>query len=620
MTLKNFKAITLTSALLLAVGCGEDEQLTYTPSPDAPGQARQSVSIPDTEFSKGVKIYDNVRAIEANEMAKIQKSAPDTLTIEDQELAGTYDAGDVLVSDVGDGLFRVVESIEQGAGGEVVLKTRPAELIDAVAEGQIYVAKLTAASNLTPPQEFLDAPTSELSINAQKLSPAQAGKSFGWEGSFFEYSKDFSSQLTAAIDNPHLKVTAATINAEIGAEAYANVKYRFKNPLESAKLAANGTANATLRVQVISPETFEYDKTFKLVGDPSTNPFLAVSTKEHTLLPGIFPLKFTFETNADLQVKASVKGELRAEVGYTVAAFVEGGVERKNGSWQWVSKRQFDGKLYGPEFTGQKNFSASAELTTSLKLSVGEKADGSIDFQPVHALARVSQDINADTKQCPTKAYLNVNGRVDGEFNWIKIPILRKKKHLNLSKSQELYNVTPVDYTKQLNLPLVCDAAYMPPTQAGTVGSGEACGSDDECISNVCHVGSTCVTEGKLRVSMSWEGGKSDFDLYVKDPSGNVTSYIVRRTEISRYDFSTCTNPGECPAGRAAVESVYFPSDAPDGTYEVWAQNERAEGVTSAKLEVDLEGQIKEGTLNVPDKRKEESGRFTFSVSGGQLQ
>ena len=313
---------------LVAVGCGEASTVGGTgsgtmPGTTAPGSqtTRSTTLLPDTEFTQDLEIYDTVTPVDHSVAAQMTKT--DTQITMPANLGADYDIGDVLVSDYADGIFRVIEGMSV-EGGQLVLTTRPAALEDAIASGQIYLAKLTDPS-LTPPPAFAEGmSTQQMMLRRQGLGFT---KDFGWQGSLYEYNQSFNDQLNQAIPGDTLQVTASNINAAIGAEFYAEITAKLGWPpvsIPTARVMANGRADATLRLKLQSDEEFHYDETFMLVGDRSANPFVTVNDIDHTLLPGIFPLKISFAVSSELQVRADVDGAIEAEFGYTLAASASG--------------------------------------------------------------------------------------------------------------------------------------------------------------------------------------------------------------------------------------------------------------------------------------------------------
>jgi len=147
------------SAMLALVGCGETSTISGTGTgsgTDAPGGGTQTTRgttlLPDTEYTKNLEIYDTVIPVEHDIAAQMVKT--DTQITMPSTLGADYEVGDVLVSDYQDGIFRVIESVNV-QNGQLVLTTRAAALEDAIASGQIYLAKLTDPS-LTPPPAFAE--------------------------------------------------------------------------------------------------------------------------------------------------------------------------------------------------------------------------------------------------------------------------------------------------------------------------------------------------------------------------------------------------------------------------------------------------------------------------------
>ena len=599
---------------LVAVGCGEASTVGGTgsgtmPGTTAPGSqtTRSTTLLPDTEFTQDLEIYDTVTPVDHSVAAQMTKT--DTQITMPANLGADYDIGDVLVSDYADGIFRVIEGMSV-EGGQLVLTTRPAALEDAIASGQIYLAKLTDPS-LTPPPAFAEGmSTQQMMLRRQGLGFT---KDFGWQGSLYEYNQSFNDQLNQAIPGDTLQVTASNINAAIGAEFYAEITAKLGWPpvsIPTARVMANGRADATLRLKLQSDEEFHYDETFMLVGDRSANPFVTVNDIDHTLLPGIFPLKISFAVSSELQVRADVDGAIEAEFGYTLAASASGGLERKSGEWVWVRETELEPLRFGPVFRGEKNLTASAKLTNKVRLTLGEKANGFLELEPATANANFSQQIDADSGQCPTSFDLRAKGSIEGQLASIDLPFIGNQTIMDSSQSYTLYDKHLVDYDSQLELPGVCDPNYEPPMHAGTLPAGHKCGGDNECISAKCYQ-NTCVHTGVLRVSSAWQDD-TDLDLHVETPEGNTIYWEKRNIDGGSYDFHNCT--GECVNPAPHVESVYFEEVAQDGTYKVYLIHEKARAATSFEIEVEYNGDTIEFAGDVPQESGFETPAFEFTV------
>ncbi len=612
----------LTLAVMAAAatffGCGESSIATGNNGGDAAveqdgqqdvNETRGTTLLPDTEFTRDLKIYDAVKPLEADVAAQFIKTDTD-LIHPDPAMVDAYAAGDVLVSDHGDGIFRVVEGVAM-RDGKTVLTTRAAKLEDAIHSGHIYIARL-ADESIQPPAPFREGASEQPMTRQQGLG---FDKEFGWNGSLYEYNNQFADQLNDRIPGDRLQVTSADVRAEIGAEFYAEVSAGLSWPpvrLPSARMMTNGQADGTLRVKVHADDEFHYNENFVLVGDSSRSPLMAVDNIEHTILPGMFPLKFTFEVSSELDLRADVYGPLEAEVGYMLTANARAGVERKDGEWEWVTEKELVGNPYGPVFRGEKNLEASATLTNRVKLTVGERANGYLEITPAIARADFSQVINADTGACPTNFKLNAKGGVEGQLESIDVPILGKQNIMDSAASHTLNDRDLVNYSTQLELPGICDPDYEPPTHTGTLPAGNKCSSSAECVSTATCYQNTCVHEGKLRISTAWFEA-TDLDLFVELPDGETIYWKWRRAQGGYYDFHNCTT--ECANPAPHVESVYLKEDAPVGTYKVWLRQERGDAASSFEIEVDYDGEKRTFAGDVPQTVDADSQIFTFTVN-----
>lgn len=615
----------LSGSLLLLTHCADPEIGTggpASPSQDpAPGDGpvvtRTATLLPDTDYTRDLKLYDDVRAIDHATAATFIKS--DDRIVFNARNDANYATGDVLVSDYDDGLFRVITGVSTSATS-TTLFTRPAKLEDAIAEGEIYMAKL-AQDGIAPPESFSEAPSFDTSSNG--LLVARQGLSFskdlGWKGSLYSYDRDFAPELTSAINDEHVEFTAAHLTAEIGAEVYTRLTARLAWPpveLEEGRISSNGKVVGDLRVKLQSDDAFSYDKSITLIGPQSAGALVVAEPVSHTLLPNLFPLKFTFEVASQLDVSASVEGHIEAELGYKVVAGAAAGVEKKDGEWRFVQTNNLVPERFGPVFRGEKNARADAKLTTSLTLTIGERANGFATLSPALADAHFSQQINADTGACPTAFNVRVKGTFRGQLASIDIPLLGEQTIMSDAIDKTLYDRTLIDYQEQLELPGVCDPNYMPPTHQGDLLPGEKCMSTDSCVTGVECFKETCVTRGEFRVSAAWYEA-TDGDIIVETPSGSQVKY-GGKSAGGHFDFlGSCSR--ECSQPGPYVESIYFDQSAEDGTYKVWVRN--YDGKSGSKLDIEIkqgeEGLRFEGEL--PATARESSQVFEFEVSGGKI-
>lgn len=612
-------ALVITSALFV-LNCGES---TIDHGDVAPGdpsttdsQTRPSTLMPDTEYTRDLRVFDHVKPIDATVASLIQKQ-PSTLTFPTTGVdAAAYQVDDVVVSDYADGIFRVVEAVNV-IDGQLVLTTRQAKLEDAVASGEIYLGKIVGENHL-PPESFQnDLTTQGMELRRQALG---FDKEFGWDDSLYEYDQDFRDKLNQRLPADRLEFTVAKVHAEIGAEVYAKVSAKLGWPpvsVPAARLMTTGKTNGEFRIKVKSDDQFSYDEEIVLIGATSQNPLVTVDPISHTLLPGIFPLKFTFEVESVLQVVANVDGEIEAEVGYSAVAFAKGGAEKKDGEWRWVSDKELVGNRLGPFYRGEKNLEAQAKLTNKVRLEIGEKASGFAELRPADVRANFSQQINADTGMCPTMINVHAQGSFKGQLKSIDLPIVGQQKIMGSPETYPLYDETLVDYNGQLDLPGICDPGYEPPTHAGTLVPGEKCGGSNECISTATCYKNTCVTKGKLRVSTSWTQA-TDADIFVQPPGEErAVSYSAPNLAGGDLDFTSCYL--ECTNSAPHVESVFFDSSYPDGTYSIWLRNHDGKAASPFEFEVEAKDAQLHFQGELPAESRAISPKFEFEVSNGEL-
>lgn len=624
-TLKHTPWLLLAGAALFLTNCVEPEYTGGTPgestdpSTDGQGEITRSTHlVPDTDYTRNLELYDNVRVLDATHTVGLTKTNTQLTLSAAANAQMDYKVGDVLVSDQGDGIFRVVEQVTP-QGAQIVLQTRPAKLEDAIANGEIYMAKL-AEDGLEAPASFQQ-PVQQ--TNSQGLITNSQGlgfdKELGWNGTLYSYNENFADRINQKITDPHFKVLLANVTAEIGAEVYASVKTELFPPsidIDGARVASNGKVVGNIRVRMESDDTFSYNDTITLIGPSASSPLTVAEPISHTLLPGIFPLRFTFDVNSEMTVNASADGEIQADVGYQLIAGASAGVEKKDGEWRFVKRTDLVPQQWGPVFRGEKNARVDASITTTLSLTIGEKANGYATLKPADVTAEFSQEINADTGACPTRLYLHATGSFAGQLESIDIPLIGQQNIMDDAITRTLYDRELINYNEQLDLPGICDPGYMPPTHAGDKLAGDKCGGSEECVSTADCFKNTCVTKGDFRVSSAWYEG-TDGDIYVETPAGTQLSYAKPHAEGGHHDFSTCYR--ECSDSAPHVESFYFDEDAADGTYKVWVRN--FDGVSGSNL--DIEVKMGEDTLTfsgeLPAKAGGDSEVFEFTIEGGQL-
>ena len=625
-----------TCAALAMWNCGDPSTVGISGGP--PSQAQQpedgpdseqmeqtdraTRELPDSPYTRDLEIYENVKPLTDRELAESIQKGPDELILP-VGMTETYQVDDVLVSEHNGGIFRVVTGVSE-RDGQTVLATRPAKLEDAIASGKLYIARL-AEDELTAPEAFEQPPTQTQRMGLRQQALGWDG---GWHGSLWSYEEDFSSGLNDRIPGDNLQVTRASVSAEIGAEFYADIVARFGWPpvkINEARIMSNGAATGDIRIKLQSDETFEYNERLVLVGDGSRNPLMRVDDIEHTVLPNLFPLKFTFSVSSELDLRASSEGEIDMEVGYKLTAGARAGVVNKDDGWVWVGEQDLVPQRHGPVFSGEKGAEARARLLNKVRLTVGERAHGELELQPATATATFTQLIDADSGQCPTTFDLNARGMISGQLASIDLPILGELDIMGSPTTYELYDEDLIDYDGQLDLPGVCDPDYDPPTneEQGDQLHGEKCQGTGDCVSGAMCYQQMCVREGELRVSTAWFED-TDLDLFVELPDGQAISYRKTQYGGGQRDFDDCAGedcPGETERTPAPhVENVFFKDGAPEGDYNVWLIQENGQAATSFEIEVDYQGQTLQFGDMISAEENTSSEPISFRISNGQLE
>jgi len=103
----------------------------------------------------------------------------------------------------------------------------------------------------------------------------------------------------------------------------------------------------------------------------------------------------------------------------------------------------------------------------------------------------------------------------------------------------------------------------------GTQMPGQSCGEELRCVEgSICYNG-TCVGNGALRFTLSWDVD-SDFDLHVMTPDGSQIFWSSPSAQGGVLDVDQCAS--SCSVGQH-VENVVFADDAPGGHYQYWVEN-----------------------------------------------
>ena len=101
---------------------------------------------------------------------------------------------------------------------------------------------------------------------------------------------------------------------------------------------------------------------------------------------------------------------------------------------------------------------------------------------------------------------------------------------------------------------------------------GDPCAADVWCESGRCaEDADICVGRGPLQVQLHWRP-RTDVDLYVQDPNGEVISYENPEGSDGVLEFDDCAG-GVCLRQMNHLESVLFAEVAPPGTYTIWGRN-----------------------------------------------
>jgi hypothetical protein len=590
--------------LLAAAGCGEGTEDGPAPNDD---EVVGTYALEDTEHTRNVEVFDNVK--------RLDDAAAQAVYIDGQTLyfptsvaesLSQYEPGDIMATAAGEGLLRRVESVERRPSN-IVVQTSSASLTDVFASGEIYVAA-HAEPGVEVPESFVYEPMSgDLAKRRQPLE-------FDWDDSLFSWSEDFASDLNARIPTDRLVVDEASISADVGAEFYVDAGASVFPPsfeLKTLRAGANGTANATLRVSVVSDDAFDFNETYYLAStDPADNPL--VDLPEQSMdVAGL--VRLTFGAEAYLDLHASVDGEIRATGEVQVNGNLSGGIERKNGVWQTYTDSGMSPSGSGPDFTGDKGFLAEAKLTTTVTADVSDTLKGSLVMHPAIVTATFLQDVDANSGECPNHFNVNVKGKVSGQLEALSVMGF-DIGIMDSPSSWTLYDENYLMRDGQLEMAGVCDPNYEPPSFGdGARSPGMMCREDSDCNSGLACFRDNCVTEGPIRFSVAWFSD-TDVDLQVTSPNGELIDWR-RFAHGPRdglvYDFPKCT--GKCFGPPPYAENIYSEGPPIPGTYIIEVVHEKERAGSDFALLIEHDGRVTNEGGKLPAEG--ESVRFEYTVN-----
>ncbi len=148
-------------------------------------------------------------------------------------------------------------------------------------------------------------------------------------------------------------------------------------------------------------------------------------------------------------------------------------------------------------------------------------------------------------------------------------------------------------------------------TDGGNGQSGDPCQTDHDCASEaVCFEG-TCVQEGVVRVSLSWNV-LTDYDLHVETPGGQHLFFKNTVGGGGKLDVDDCVH-GECrDNARTHVENIYFNETAASGHYSVWVVN--FDGRDTGEFGIEVAGAVeKQWAGELPAQQAISSEIYSFN-------
>lgn len=614
--------------LALALGfsaCGDESMTSAQPEAQDAQSVRaeflelHTIALPDTAYSTDLRIYKHVHALSHALMEKVERT-PTSMRFakSDDARVAAFKVGDVLVSSYDRGLFRAVTAV-QDQGSHVLLLTRQANLEEAIAQGHIHFAKMSNAQQIKdnvglpkPGDDGLGTIRQPLSGDVQK----------SWDG-LVKYNKDFKGDVNAKLRQwgvPNgVSFTNLSVDVNIGAELEADYDVPLPNVLNTkagfaAKTNGQAVLNAQLEVDTAEAQFNVEREIYLFSTDASKAPLAKVpAPAPMSLNLPLFPLTINFQAHGKLKTLVALDNGIDGDNAFTATggaivtasldAGLSGGIGR---SWDGNFGVTPSVQQVGPEFKGEKNFRAYAQLITSATVEVGEGLSAAATVVPLDAKVYLSQEINADTKYCPSELLVEAKGSatLNPVKIKVKVPILGEKSFdiLKDTISKTFYDTTLLDYKNLLDIPEVCDPNAMPPANEQPTGAfggrRNKCDAEQE---NACGGASlacfeqSCVTEAPLRISLAWFNSNADLDLIVERPDGSLIYWRERGDrDLGYYDFHSADFGGALFAGRPEVES-FFAFNAAPGTYKIYVGRDSTEGVegTSFKVQAFQGGDVK---------------------------
>ncbi|MEZ4458372.1 MAG: hypothetical protein R3E66_01325 [bacterium] len=157
----------------------------------------------------------------------------------------------------------------------------------------------------------------------------------------------------------------------------------------------------------------------------------------------------------------------------------------------------------------------------------------------------------------------------------------------------------------------------------GTTEMGDQCQSSRQCVDGLGCEGGTCVEQGELRISMSWNTN-TDADLHVRTPAGEEIYYRNRdAADGGQFQKDGCI-ASRCDASAPKIEAVIWRGEPTEGTYEFFGVNYDAVEAANLRFDVTYQGQTQTFNANVPKTAGATSPTFAVTIGNangpGQLE
>lgn len=295
--------------------------------------------------AEGTVIASNVRILDQTIKAQLSQagSNQDTLHFSGSLAGKNINAGDIIVSDAGEGLLRRVVSIRT-AGGETIVATTHASIAEALPTSDFQA---NFASSAMKGARLLRA--------AKGVSLAPSSKPNTTNITFAKvvlYDKD--GDYTTEDDQ-------MTATGALSLELTLSISWKTGGgKLEKCSIGASLTGTISLRMDA----PFEVDMPDALNGTPTL--IGTIDLPSEYFMAGILPVVITNQIDVYVGADGSLSAKLTAGITNTTTLAV--GANYANGQWTWTKSASNNFTLEPPTLSGDASLKVFAEPTVKMKL------------------------------------------------------------------------------------------------------------------------------------------------------------------------------------------------------------------------------------------------------------